>query len=179
MVLLITMRRVYTVVLLLCTVLSGCATPMGKRDAAGNPDLQRLSAEQLADRAAEAPAILGVAEVATLARQGQSPNEIVARMRAGGSRLKMDTEQQNALRKLGVSEAVIGALIAAEAEARRTDRVTAEADRAARRKREEEARREMYRSYDPYPYGMWYPYFGYGRFGHHSGWYGGINAWGW
>lgn len=180
MVLLITMRRIYTAVLLLCSVLSGCATHMGQRDAAGNPGLQRLSAEQLAEQAAQAPTKLGVAEIAALARQGRSPNEIVARMRASGSRLNMDVEQQYALRKLGVSETVIGALITAEAEARRTDRVTAEADRAAIRKREEEAQREMYRSYayDPYPYGMWYPYFGYSRFGHHSGWYGGI-GWGW
>ncbi|HEY9381329.1 MAG TPA: hypothetical protein VIQ01_08795 [Burkholderiales bacterium] len=174
------MQRIYTTVLLLCAVLSGCATHMGQRDAAGNPDLQRLSAAQLAERAAQAPAKLGVAEVAALARQGQSSNEIVSRMRASGSRLNMDAEQQSVLRKLGVSEAVIDALVTAEAEARRTDRITADVDRAATRKQAAEARREMYRSYayDPYPYGMWYPYFGYGRFGHHSGWHSGI-GWGW
>lgn len=172
------MRSVYLIALL-CTVLAGCATS-GQRDAAGNPALQRLSAAQLAERAAQAPARIGVTEVAALAQQGQSANEIVARMRASASRLKMDAEQQSALRALGVSEAVIDALIAAENEARRTDRLTVEADRAAQRKQEEATRRQIYRSYayDPYPYGMWYPYVGYGRFGHHSGWHSGI-GWGW
>lgn len=173
------MRSLY-VITFLCATLAGCATHPGQRDAAGNPDLERLSVAQMAERAAQAPAKLGVVEIAALAHQGLPANEIVARMRASGSRLDMDPEQQNALRKLGASEAVIDALIAAESEARRTDRVTAEADRAARRKQQAEARREMYRSYgyDPYPYGNWYPYFGYSRFGHHNGWHSGI-GWGW
>lgn len=173
------MRSLYLITCL-CTALAGCAAHIGQRDATGNPNLQRLSEAQLAERAAQAPAKLGVAEVAALAHDGLTANAIAARMRASGSRLEMDAEQQNALRKLGVSEEVIGALIAAESEAQRTDRLTAEADRAAQRRQQAEARREMYRSYgyDPYPYGNWYPYFGYSRFGHHSGWHSGI-GWGW
>lgn len=109
---------------------------------------------------------------------GQSPDEIIARMRATGTRLAMDDAQQASLQKRGVPQSTIEALIAAERQARRIDELTAEADRAAMSKRQEEARRDYYRSYDPYPYGRWHPYFGYSRYRHSHGWHGGL-GWGW
>lgn len=112
---------------------------------------------------------------------GRSSDEIIARMRATGTRLAMDEAQQAALRAHGVPSSTIEALIAAEREAQRIDELTVEADRAAMQKQQEEARRERYRHYDPYPYpyyGRWHPYFGYSRYRHFDGWHGGL-GWGW
>lgn len=170
------MRSLY-LLSLVCLALLGCATPV-QRDAQGNPLLQRLDPETLASQ--PVPQKLGVQEIAALARQGSSSAEIIGRMRATGSRLEMNTAQQQALRERGVDEATIRALIDAEQEAKRTDRLTAEADQAAVQRAQ--ARRQMYRSryydyYDPW-WGRPYPYLGYGWYGHRRGWHSGF-GWSW
>lgn len=174
------MWRVFSISLL-CTVLSACATHLGPRDADGNPQLQRLDPGALTDPANRAPRRLDLADVAAMSDAGRSSDEIIARMRATGTRLAMDEAQQAALRAHGVPSSTIEALIAAEREAQRIDELTVEADRAAMQKQQEEARRERYRHYDPYPYpyyGRWHPYFGYSRYRHFDGWHGGL-GWGW
>jgi hypothetical protein len=158
-------------------ILVGCSTT-GPRGNAGQPPLQRLSA---GDTIAPKPKKLGVEDVAALERRGDSPDQIVARMRDTGSRLSMDATQQSRLRELGVSTAVIDALIDAEREARRTDRITKEVDRAAKeRERAQRAEALWSTPYDNYPYSYWggpstYMGFGIGSRGY-RGMYGG---WGW
>lgn len=172
---------------LLCIALSACATHVAPRDADGNPLLQRANELAPGNAANIAPRKLGLDDIAAMAAAGRSDGEIVTRMRATGTRLAMDEAQQRALRDLGVRQSTIDALVAAEREAQRVDTLTAEADRDATRRRQEDARREWYRRYDPYPYpysypypywGGWHPYFGYSRFGDFRGWHGGI-GWGW
>ncbi len=164
---------------ILCAMLIGCAATPGQRDAAGNPELVRLDAAGAAFAARQAPHPLSIEDVLALARQGHPPEEIVARMRATGTRLAMDPAQQTALRRQGASATLVDALVAAEAEAKRTDRLTEEADRAAERRAAERARQEAYRAWSADPYWMWpHPYLGYGWYGHRRDWYGGI-GWGW
>lgn len=172
------MQRLYTTALLI-TLLTGCASHVAQRDATGSPSLQRLSSAELAERAKQVPSILGVPDIVALSREGHAADEIVARMRATGSRLQMSRDQQSILRQHGVPDATIAALVDAEAEAQRTDRITAEADRAATRKQHDEARREIYRSYSYDPYWGWpHSSLGYGWHRGHSGWHSGI-GWGW
>lgn len=173
------MRVPFLLPCILCVALVGCAAAPSPRDATGNPQLQRID-EGEAERAARHARTLSVDDVIALARQGHSADEIVARMRATGTRFAMDPAQQGALRRGGAPQALISALVAAEAEAKETDRLTEEADRAAARRAAEEARREWYRSWsaDPYWWGWPHPYFGYGWYGHHRDWYGGL-GWGW
>lgn len=165
-----------------CAVLTACGGHLAPRDADGNPQLQRLDNAALSQPANRAPQQLRLEDIASMSQAGRSSAEIITRMRETGTRLAMDENQQQVLRRHGVPEGTIEAMIAAEHEAKRIDKLTAEADRAATQKRQEEARRDWYRSYDPYPYygpfGGWHPYFGYSRFGHSHGWHSGI-GWGW
>lgn len=174
-----TMRATFLLPPILCVALVACAGVSSPRDAAGNPQLQRLD-EGEAERAAQHARALNMEDVIALERRGRTPAEIVARMRATGTRFDMDAAQQAALQRRGASAALIDALVAAEAQAKQTDRFTEEADRAAARRAADEARQEAYRAWsrDPYWWGGPYPYFGYGWYGHRRDWYGGL-GWGW
>ena len=152
--------RSLVVLLLLTMLLHGCATPT-VRDTDGQPVLQRWTGETVP------PAKIDIADVAALSREGYGAEQIVARMRATGSRLGMEPAQQRELQRRGVPQSTIDALVDAEAEARRVDRLTIDADRAANRRRVEE--RRIY--YQPYPYA--HPLYGYGWHRHH-GWHSGI-----
>lgn len=174
-----TMRTPLLLLHILCVALVGCAAVPGPRDASGHPQLQRLDGREV-ERTAQRAHTLNMEDVAALERQGHSPEEIVARMRATGTRFKMDATQQAALQRRGASAALIDALVAAEAQAKQTDRLTEEADRATARRAADQARQEAYRAWsrDPYWWGGPYPYFGYGWYGHRRDWYGGL-GWGW
>ena len=172
------MRYSFLVLGLLCAVLAGCATSV-QRDAAGRPLLQRADPQTLEDSLRRVPGKLSLGEVAVMAREGRSAEEIVARMRATGTRFALDEDQRRMLREQGVPERVIAALIAAEKEAQRVDRLTAEADREAQSQRRARAYRNWSRAYPYYdPWWGWHPYLGYSRFRRFHGWHGGI-GWGW
>lgn len=156
----------------LCLALAGCAASQGSRDAAGNPQLTRLDPDIVQPARTHA---LSMADVLALARHGHPDEDIVARMRASGTRFDMSEADQAALRRGGAAPHLVDALVAAEAQARQTDRLTAEADLTAEQVRRERAQRRASCT-APAACDYWgYPFhphigFGYYRFGHRSGW---------
>lgn len=165
------------VILFLAAGLAGCSST-APRDRYGEPHVQRLSAD---DSSMPTLKKMGVGDVAALARRGDSPDQIVAQMRNTGSRLPMDASQQTRLRELGVSTAIIDALVDAERSAQQTDRITQEVDREAK-ERERARRAAELRSapYDYYPSPYWgapRTYMGFGVGSH--GYRGAYGGWGW
>ena len=160
--------------------IAGCATPpgVGKRDAAGNPILERLTPEQWTQITPQAPVRLSVPTLVTLSRKGVSPDAIINRYYQTGSRLELTDEQLATLRKEGVDQRVLDHIASAEQDAMRIDAITAEADEQARQRLAYE--RALYAAWwsPGWGWGYWrpavFPYAGYawGRGG--GGWYGGI-----
>jgi hypothetical protein len=168
---------VYT---LLCAGLSACATDV-PRNASGHPRLDRVG-QETAVIAQRAP--LSLPDLVRMERAGAAPAEIVARLRSTGQKIAFDTGAQARLRELGASEALLNALREAEAQAKETDRLTADVDRERARSREYVIYRDYYAypySYYPYSYspywGRFHPYVGY-SLGHYRGWGSGI-YWSW
>lgn len=156
-------------------ITSGCAN-VNQRDAAGNPLIMRASPDQLAAGAQQAPARMTIEDLVQQSRQGASTEQIMARYRASGTRMQLSERQAADLGARGVAPETIAAVIAAEREALRTDRVTAQVDqeRAAR----ERADRAL-QNRPVYPPGYSYgprvaPYFGYGWGPRGRGWSSGV-----
>ena len=164
------------------SLVAGCATDnVGKRDAQGNPQLERLTAAELAHLKPVRPFPLLPDDLVRLTRQGLTPDEIIDRYYQSGSRLKLTDAERSQLRREGVSQRVLDYLVIHEQRAEKIDALTAEADRAAA-ERLEAMRAYWYYGYgyDPWwgsPY-YWgprvYPYLGYSFSNWGSGWYGGI-----
>ena len=148
-------------------VFAGCAA-----QAPRSPHLERLPADSPAG--AGAPS-LTIAELASAARNGASPEALVERWRNDGARLPLGAAELLELNARGVSVAHLDALLAAREQAMRTDyesrfaaqRANADAALAAERSRVQTCPA----SYGPYPYWGPFPYAGWGSGG---GWYGGL-----
>ena len=148
-------------------VFAGCAA-----QAPRSPHLERLPADSPAG--AGAPS-LTIAELASAARNGASPEALVERWRNDGARLPLGAAELLELNARGVSVAHLDALLAAREQAMRTDyesrfaaqRANADAALAAERSRVQTCPV----SYGPYPYWGPFPYAGWGSGG---GWYGGL-----
>ncbi len=148
-------------------IFAGCAA-----QAPRTPHLERLPAD--APAGAGAPS-LTIAELASAARNGASPEALVERWRNDGARLPLGAAALLELNARGVSVAHLDALLAAREQALRTDyesrsaaqRANADADLAAERSRAQTCPV----SYGPYPYWGPFPYAGWGSGG---GWYGGL-----
>ncbi|MCC6611159.1 MAG: hypothetical protein IT515_15990 [Burkholderiales bacterium] len=159
-------------------VLAGCATDLTRRDATGNPQVARMSQEDLARSTPNPPAVPDTEDIVRMSRSGVPPAQIIERIKAGGGRYPLTPEQIDGLRARGVDQAVLDHLVAAEHAAQQADR----ADREARAERELARQygyptpdyRDYYRQ--DYPWGF-SPYLGYGFWPHASGWYGGVRVW--
>ena len=160
----------------------GCAQ-VGQRDAAGNPALLRAAPDQLAAGASQAPSRLSAEDIVSLSRQGESTEQIMARYRASGTRLRINPVLAASLRERGVDARTVAAINDAEQEAERTDRVSAQVDReTAASIRAEQARPTVVTpsyGYAPWGYNGYYsprvsPYMGYGWGPWRRGWHGGI-----
>jgi hypothetical protein len=173
-------RRVGAAVFLLLplVLLGACATDLTQRDAIGNPQVARMSPEDLARSTPNPPAVPSKEDIVRMSRSGVPAAQIVERIKAGGGRYPLTPEDIEDLRARGVDQAVLDHLVAAERVAQLTDR----ADGEARTERELAYKygyptpyyRDYYR-YD-YPWGF-SPYLGYGFGPHTSRWYGGFRVW--
>lgn len=164
---------------LACLLIAGCASTIGERDQYGNPRLERLSPDAAAVQ--RPPRRLTLDDIVLMSRQGANADQIIERMRATGTRFDMNPEQRAELQRRGVGQPIVDALVAAEAQAQETDRLTAQADRDAQQ-RDDYYRRYYYNYYSPYYYDSYWgwprPYVGYGWSNWGSGWYGGL-GWSW
>jgi len=172
------MRQSVVVVAMVLGV-AGCATTpgVGRRDAAGNPVLERLTPEQWAQITPQAPVRLSVPTLVALSRQGTSADAIINRYYQTGTRLRLGDEQLAALRAEGLDQGVLDYIASAELDAARTDAITAAADEQSRQRLAYE--RALYAAWwgPGWGWGYWgpgvSPYAGYG-WGRGGGWYGGI-----
>lgn len=175
------------VALLIAFAAAGCASSpsVSRRDAIGNPRLERLIPQELAKLGPAAPVKLSAADLVRLTQQGTSSDEIIDRFYQSGSRLKLDDAQIAELRRRGVDQRVVEYVVSHEREADKIDAITAQADREAQARARAERVYRYYRYYDPYagwdpfsyPYYSGprvYPYLGYGWSRWGSGWSGGI-----
>jgi len=162
--------------LVLLLAASGCATDVTRRGAIGNPEVARMSPEELARSTSNLPAVPSTEDIVRLSRSGVAPAQIIERIKAGGGRYPLAAEEIAALRARGVDQAVLDHLVAAERAAQAADR----ADREARAERAVADRYRhawpYYRSYRYEPWG-YSPYLGYGFGRYGSSWHGGIRAW--
>src|SRR3972149_1008566 len=100
------------VVLLLAA--SGCATDVTRRGAIGNPEVARMSPEELARSTSNLPAVPSTEDIVRLSRSGVAPAQIIERTKAGGGPYPLAAEEIAALRARGVDQAVLDHLVAAE-----------------------------------------------------------------
>lgn len=168
------MRSLFFAAALLATV-AGCATPpgVGRRDAQGNPVLSRLPPEELARAARAAPVPLTRDAIVRMSQY--TPPELVIRQYVeSGTRLPLTPEQGAEMRGQGVDPLVVDFILAAEVEAQRVDRITAQADRESAARAAWD--RSWYHSgwYGAYGWPRVYPYGGYAWYPRGSGWYGGV-----
>lgn len=168
------------VVLAAAALLGACATAPQQRDALGNPRIERLDPQTLAELGPAGPARLSLDEVVSLSRSGIPPGEINDRLFQTASRFALSDSDRARLRAAGVAEEVIAFIDSHERDARRIDEATRQADRDAQARRDRDAALRLHASRDAYwgwP-GPWsprvFPYAGYGWSRWGSGWYGGV-----
>jgi hypothetical protein len=148
-------------------LLAACAAPESTRDARGNPRIDRLSDEQVARLAGPAQK-LTADDLLRMTRDGQTPEQIIERLRSTATRLRLSTAQSGELASQGVSRQVLDWISAAEERARQTDSIDAQVRREtaeAQQRKDKEAREALARQralqnrrYDPYygdPYSPW------------------------
>jgi hypothetical protein len=132
--------------------------------------VQRLSPQELTTLGPAEPRRMSIDEIVTLSKQGVAPDEIIRRYVQTGTRLRLTPQQETDMRGRGVAPMVLDHIASHEIEARRTDRITADVDRAAATRPQ-----VIYPGYSrPYYSPRVAPYGGYGWYPGGSGWYGGI-----
>lgn len=95
--------------LVLALILQGCAdVPVEP------PRIERISAEQLEARLPPPPATVPLEQIVTLARQGSTAADIIARIKDSGSRYRLSATQLVDLARQGVPLAVLDHLVASE-----------------------------------------------------------------
>jgi hypothetical protein len=168
-----------TAILLLALAAAGCATgpQVGQRNELGNPNLERMSAEQWYAVTPQAPVRLSRQTIVDLSARGEAPAAIIDRYYQTGSRLQASPAELADMRRQGVSQQVLDYIASNEQDARRVDAASAQADRDGR-ERERWLRTCCSGWGGWYGPGWWrpglYPYGGYAWFPGGSGWYGGV-----
>jgi hypothetical protein len=159
--------------LLVALLAAGCAHNTVQRDATGNPVMARMSPEELARANPPAARPMVADDLVRLSRT-TPPEELIKIYQQSGTRLRLTEAQARDLRARGVDQRVIEHVLAAEAEAQRTDRITAEVDRQAAARRRAEQGTYAYPGYGPAYAPHLYPYGGYSRGPWGSGWSTGV-----
>ncbi|OHC62780.1 MAG: hypothetical protein A2045_08995 [Rhodocyclales bacterium GWA2_65_20] len=107
----------------LAVLLQGCAgTPVVP------PKIERMTAAQLEARLPQPVAVLSLEQVVVLARQGIGAGEIIARIRASGSRYRLSASRIVEMAAQGVPPEVLDHMVSAE-RTRIFDDMAAEAQR--------------------------------------------------
>lgn len=171
----------WRVVAMAFVLVTGCATQPSPP-----PPLLRLDPADAAriDAARGALRPLALDEIVALSRAGTPSADLVARIRATGTRHAIPAPEAARLQAQGVAPEVVDVLNEAQArwakdqaaaERVRRDTAAAAAEDRARAEAERDRRRAAPYYYDPlWPYG--YPY-RHGYPGGHFGWGGGVHLW--
>lgn len=164
-------QKLVLIMLLGLFVLSGCATTAGSQQA----EIKRITPEALEKLVPAAVATYPLEEIVTDTKQGKTPEDIIAKIKASESRYDLSTSEVLALNKQGVEVQVLEYIQQSNALAKQN--YLAEEINKAEKEKAEAIRRlrherlfSRHRYYDPF----WYSRFGgyYGRpIGHsHFGW---------
>ncbi len=163
--------------LLACSIFllaSGC-TSTGNNAANQAPKLERISAEELDKLMTPPAAKLTLDELVSLSKQGNSPDQIIAKIKATDSMYDLTPSQALELSQKGVDARVLD-YIHESREAAVRNNLADEINRRERQKQEEVAKlknrlsQQQRRYYDPFCRGYYglMPY-GYGGYGRHFG----------
>ncbi|HEY8353391.1 MAG TPA: hypothetical protein VIK69_00060 [Methylophilaceae bacterium] len=152
------MRRL-SIGLLGAALASGCATT-----AYQEPQIQRISAEELAQLMPPPVATLSLDEIVALTKAGTPPDDIIARIRDSGSQYELTPSQAVDLTRQGVDAKVLDYIHERREQALR-DSMAEEINRREleNRKEQERLKREYQLRYTPY-YHPWYGYTPWWRF---------------
>lgn len=133
---------------------SGCATT-----AYQEPQIQRISAEELARLMPPPVAALSLDEIVALSKAGTSPDLIIARIKESGSQYELTPSQAVDLAKQGVDAKVLDYMHSSREQTLR-DSMAEEINKREleNRKEQERLKREYQLRYQPY----YHPWYGYG-----------------
>lgn len=137
----------------LIVLVSGCATTQYQE-----PQIQRISAEELAQLMPPPVATLSLEEVVTMSKAGTSPDEIIARIKETGSQYELTPSQAVDLAGQGVNAKVLDYMHSSREQVLR-DSMAEEINKREleNRKVQDRLKREYELRYQPY----YHPYFGY------------------
>ncbi len=132
---------------------SGCATT-----AYQEPQIQRISAEELAQLMPPPVATLSLDEIVTLSKAGTSPDDIIARIKETNSQYELTPSQAVDLARQGVNARVLDYMHSSREQVLR-DSMAEEINKREleNRKAQDRLKREYQLRYQPY----YHPYFGY------------------
>lgn len=160
----------------LIALVSGCATTQYQE-----PQVERISPEELARLMPPPVATLSLDEIVTLSRNGTPADQIIAKIKETNSQYDLSASQVVVLSTQGVDTKVLDYIKESREQVLRDSmaeeinkRELANQKEKERLKREYQLRSESY--YHPYfgysysPYWRYHPYYGYGFYGH--GWRG-------
>ncbi len=158
---------------------SGCASTSGSHDAA--PVIDRISEAELERIAPKPIATLTLEDIVKLSREGQTAEQIIAKIKASNSQYELTPSQSVALSEQGVDRQVLDYIHTSRELAWRNS----VADEINKREQEKQAALDklkqqqinQQRLYDPFcrGYGRLYPY-GYGALGARRGPHFGLGA---
>ncbi|MGB4813189.1 MAG: hypothetical protein WBP13_12015 [Methylophilaceae bacterium] len=149
--------------MVLTMLMAGCASDLPRE-----PQIHRLTPEEVAKLTPVAVPTLSLEEVVTLSKQKVSADDIIAKIKASNSQYDLTASQMVDLSKQGVNAKVLD-YIQAEREKARQNSIADEInkrEKAAQQKLKEQAWRNN--RYDPFYdsfYGPFYsPFYGYGPY---------------
>jgi len=137
---------------------SGCATTQPQA-----PQIQRISPEELEQIMPKPVPNLSLNELVVLSNSGISPDEIIEKIKASGSRYDLAPSQALQLSKEGVDSKVLDYIHASREQALR-DGVAEEINKREQQKQQELERVKRDYQLRSYPNPYYYPYSGYGYY---------------
>ena len=151
-------------------LLAGCAT----QNAANGPQIDRISEAELHRILPQPVAKISLEEIVTLSKSGQTPAQIIEKIKASDSYYALTPSQSLKLNKQGVNQEVLDYMYTSN-EAKTRNNVADEINQREKQKHEalEQLKRQQSQRLMYDPWGGFGPY-GYGRFGYGSrfGWGG-------
>lgn len=146
---------------LLVTLLAGCATTDTPRE----PQVQRLTPEEVAKLTPTAVPTLSLEEIVVLSKQNTSAEEIIAKIKASNSQYDLTASQIVDLSKQGVDAKVLD-YIQTEREKARQNSIADEINKRekANKEAQQKLKQEAWRNYryDPFYDPFYHPFYGYG-----------------
>lgn len=164
------MRKLTLGLLASVVLVSGCATTSYQE-----PQIARISAEELRQLMPPPVATLSLEEIVTLSKQGVSADDIIAKIKETNSQYELSPSQMVALATQGVDPKVLDYIHESREQFVRDSMAEEINKREMENKKEQERLKREYRLrsnyyyYPYYGYSPWWryrPYYGYGFYGH-------------